>query len=316
MADLRIDTERVTAVSQQMNRVAATAEADVLRLSEAVNKLEQNWSGDNSFAFVVDIRGTLSQLNEAIQSLEILGGRLHREAQKWEFMDQRGAAKLKGAGQVDLTAPSATTSTVPQPEAHSIKSTIESERVEPAVELQEDVPSAEDAVSTEDTVSTDWKEADVQDGEVVAKTAVSPDPTPEQQQKWEMLSQSGSFEDGAGPLHEQFPEGECTWYASSRRNFGWDVHGHAYKWADQAQAAGYDVGNIPAQGAVMVWQPGVHKANMEYGHVSIVERVEKAFDGSFVVFFTDNNNMNPGAPSRVTINPDDPGVRFIYGKTT
>ncbi len=300
MANLRIDTDQVTAVSQQMSRAVATIEGDILRLSEAVNQLEHEWSGDNSFAFVVDMRGTLSQLSEGLQSLETLGGRLLREAQKWEFMDQRGAANFEGAGQVDLMTPSG----MPVSQKHSGPSLVESGSEKKLVET----PVAQSAESP----STDVMTASEGGGEA----AVAPEITPEQQEKWQMLSERGGFEDGVGPLHDQFPEGECTWYASSRRNFGYDVSGHAYKWADQAQVAGFEVGNIPAQGSVMVWQPGVHNAHMEYGHVSFVERVEKAMDGSFVVFFTDNANMNTDAPTRVTINPGEAGVSFIYGKTT
>ncbi|MCP4356602.1 MAG: CHAP domain-containing protein [Chloroflexi bacterium] len=126
------------------------------------------------------------------------------------------------------------------------------------------------------------------------------------------LVNEGISETGPGPMHRLFPEGECTWYASSRRDFGYDLKGDAREWADRALEAGYDVGDVPVKGSVMVWQPGAHSAHEVYGHVSYVERVVPERDGSFTVFYTDNDN--PDSSVRVTINPGEEGVDFIYDK--
>jgi len=130
----------------------------------------------------------------------------------------------------------------------------------------------------------------------------------------QLVMEKGIEADGPGPMHQNFPEGECTWYASSRRNFGWDISGDAKVWGEKALAAGYEVGEVPLKGAVMVWQPGAHHANITYGHVSFVERVVDLGDGSFKVFFTDNHFRDPGAPSSARIFPGEEGVSFIYGK--
>lgn len=133
----------------------------------------------------------------------------------------------------------------------------------------------------------------------------------ERQQLQESL-RSGIPGGGLSDDDNPFPRGECTWYATSRRNLYPHVHGHAKYWAEQALAAGQDVGSVPVQGSVMVWQPGVFKAHAEFGHVSYVERVERLIDGSFKVFFTDNDNMSSATPRNVTVEPGQAGVAFIY----
>ncbi len=148
--------------------------------------------------------------------------------------------------------------------------------------------------------------------------------TPEQQQQLHDLRQQrtvlqqaineGIPEDGPGAIHDNFPKGECTWYASSRRNFGYDITGHAKVWDEKALTAGYEVGEVPVKGSVMVWQPGVHGASEEYGHVSFVERIEPAGNGAIRVWYTDNDHMD--ASVSVLIMPGENGVNFIYGKIT
>jgi len=113
------------------------------------------------------------------------------------------------------------------------------------------------------------------------------------------------------PGANNFPEGQCTWYVASRRNIG-SLHGDARYWDGAAVDSGYDVGNMPVKGSIMVWQPGVHNADANYGHVSFVERVIPNRDGSFTVEYTDNMNMNSDAPTRINISPGEDGVSFIY----
>jgi hypothetical protein len=64
----------------------------------------------------------------------------------------------------------------------------------------------------------------------------------------------------------------------------------------------------------MVWQPGAFKADARFGHVSFVERVEKMLDGSYKVYYTDNDNMNPATPRSIILQSGEAGVSFIYGK--
>lgn len=90
------------------------------------------------------------------------------------------------------------------------------------------------------------------------------------------------------------------------------MSGHAKFWADQAAAAGMDVGAVPVKGSVMVWQPDVHGADARFGHVSFVERVEPMGNGAYRVYYTDNHNMNPASPRSVVISPGEIGVSFIY----
>ncbi len=72
--------------------------------------------------------------------------------------------------------------------------------------------------------------------------------------------------------------GNCTWYAYERRQqLGRPVGsfwGNAATWAGYARAAGYNVNNTPAVGAVMQNGGG-------YGHVAIVESVNA--DGSITI---------------------------------
>jgi WXG100 family type VII secretion target len=119
--------------------------------------------------------------------------------------------------------------------------------------------------------------------------------------------------DGPSAKHPYFPgttSSQCTKYASSQRAV--PCRGHAYEWYDQAKNAGYEVGAQPVKGAVMVWQPDVHGGDDEYGHVSVVQRVETLDNGQLRVYYTDNNNHNVSAPSHVDITVGEEGVGFIY----
>jgi hypothetical protein len=120
------------------------------------------------------------------------------------------------------------------------------------------------------------------------------------------------IEDGIAPSTQRyngFPEGQCTWYVATRRDVA-SLNGHAHTWAEKAIENNYEVGDIPVKGSVMVWQPGVHGADEQYGHVSHVEEVLPNSDGTFTVKYTDNHN--PEAPRIVRIRPGEEGVDFIY----
>jgi hypothetical protein len=134
--------------------------------------------------------------------------------------------------------------------------------------------------------------------------------TEEQQQLENAILREGIAARGLSEAENPFPEGECTWYATSRRNLYPAVSGHAKYWAEQAAAAGVEIGEMPVKGALMVWQPGVFKADAEFGHVSFVEQVEQMLDGSYKVFYTDN--LNPDTIRTITMQPGEVGVEFIY----
>jgi hypothetical protein len=132
----------------------------------------------------------------------------------------------------------------------------------------------------------------------------------EQQQHLQATVEAGIPANGRDPATNPFLEGQCTWFATSKRDLYPAVHGDAKYWAEQAANSGLEVGNVPVRGSVMVWQPGVFKAHEEFGHVSFVEDVKWLADGSFKVFYTDN--LNPDKVREVVVSPDMEGVDFIY----
>lgn len=123
----------------------------------------------------------------------------------------------------------------------------------------------------------------------------------------------GIPKDGPSEKYPYFPgdtNTNCTKYASQMRNV--PTSGHAYLWDDQASNNGYEVGTQPVKGSIMVWEPGVHGANPDFGHVSYVERVEYSSDGTAKVYYTDNSNHDSQNPWTLTIAPGEKGVNFIY----
>ena len=136
----------------------------------------------------------------------------------------------------------------------------------------------------------------------------------EKRNQLEEMMREGVVGSGLADMENPFPKGECTWYATSRRNLYPHVHGHAKFWGEQALASGLEVGNMPVKGSIMVWQPGVFGAHAEFGHVSYVERVEKMLDGSLKVYYTDNDYMNADSPRSIVLRAGKAGVQFIYGE--
>jgi WXG100 family type VII secretion target len=121
---------------------------------------------------------------------------------------------------------------------------------------------------------------------------------------------SGIPLDGPSPKYPYFPAGNCTKYAASKRNV--PCSGHAYQWNEQARAGGYEVGNYPVKGSVMVMEAGVKGAHVDYGHVAIVESVETLSDGKLRVWYTDNHNMDPANPASRIVDPGTENISFIY----
>ena len=105
----------------------------------------------------------------------------------------------------------------------------------------------------------------------------------------------GSFANG------RFYFGYCTWYVASRRSVPWT--GDAWSWYGNAKALGFEVGQTPQPGAIMVtWESWV-------GHVAYVEAVNA--DGSFIV--SEMNYKGWGViDSRSLRTTSVPLIGFIY----
>ena len=101
--------------------------------------------------------------------------------------------------------------------------------------------------------------------------------------------------------NSKFYYGYCTWYVASRRPVPWT--GDAWEWFGAAQAMGYQTGQVPQPGAIMVtWESYV-------GHVAYVEAVNA--DGSFVV--SEMNYRGWGMIDERTLHVKDvPLIGFIY----
>jgi surface antigen len=73
-----------------------------------------------------------------------------------------------------------------------------------------------------------------------------------------------------GPIFDDYPWGQCTWYVASLRNVYWS--GNAWQWAYTAQAAGRREGRTPRVGSIVVFGPG--HGYSEFGHVAYVVGVQ------------------------------------------
>lgn len=66
----------------------------------------------------------------------------------------------------------------------------------------------------------------------------------------------------------RFDWGYCTWWVAKRRDVTW--MGNAIEWYDNAQEQGYNVGDTPMPGAILVRRSAYWNG---YGHVAYVESV-------------------------------------------
>lgn len=83
--------------------------------------------------------------------------------------------------------------------------------------------------------------------------------------------------------YNPYARGQCTWYAKERRpDLPWfsGGGGNALNWARSARQAGFRVDGTPAEGAVLVLQPGGYGGDCVYGHVAYVEAVA---DGTMLI---------------------------------
>jgi len=98
----------------------------------------------------------------------------------------------------------------------------------------------------------------------------------------------------------RFPWGQCTWYVAQRRYVPWA--GHAKQWIANARAYGYQIGNSPKAGAIIVTRESW------YGHVGYVESV-----GSGTVTFAEANYKGLGVITRRTLKVNDRRILgYIY----
>ncbi|MBN2385616.1 MAG: CHAP domain-containing protein [Anaerolineales bacterium] len=96
----------------------------------------------------------------------------------------------------------------------------------------------------------------------------------------------GIPEDGPSARHPYFPGTDstnCTRYAARHRNV--PCSGNAHQWNDQAAAAGYETGNRPVPGSVLVIEPDPtgRQSHATHGHVAIVDGVDDLGGGSYNV---------------------------------
>ena len=107
-----------------------------------------------------------------------------------------------------------------------------------------------------------------------------------------MDQDAGLLPSGFNPNHDtgdtgnDYPYGQCTWWAYTRRaQLGLPAGSHfgdARSWGDSARALGYWVDNTARHvGDIVVFAPGQQGADGYYGHVAIVEEVNA--DGSIKI---------------------------------
>jgi peptidoglycan hydrolase CwlO-like protein len=108
-----------------------------------------------------------------------------------------------------------------------------------------------------------------------------------------------------GPLSDDFPWGQCTWYVASLRVVTWS--GNAWQWAANAAAQGLPEGPLPQVGAIVVWGPG--NGYSDVGHVAYVSAVQSP--SSFTV--SEGNYEGLGIVDSRQINTLSDVETFIYG---
>jgi surface antigen len=106
-------------------------------------------------------------------------------------------------------------------------------------------------------------------------------------------SGSTSAPDVKSAASNTYPKGQCTWWANERYHAlsGYYVpwSANAKGWAADAQDAGWSVSNKPLVPSIIVLQPGVQGADPMFGHVAVVESVNK--DGSLHCSTQNWNNI-------------------------
>ncbi|MEK8070750.1 CHAP domain-containing protein [Rhodococcoides navarretei] len=82
------------------------------------------------------------------------------------------------------------------------------------------------------------------------------------------------------------PAGQCTWGAKNywkvATGYYPNIHGNAKDWGNDARANGWTVVADAQARSIVVFQPGVHGADRNYGHVGWVDSVENRADGRYI----------------------------------
>lgn len=110
-----------------------------------------------------------------------------------------------------------------------------------------------------------------------------------------------------------YPEGQCTVYADQRYHdltgFYVPWSGNANQWSSQAIAYGWTVSSTPVVPSIICLQGGIQGADAAYGHVAVVESIDK----NTVV--TSDLNWGPNYTAVSSVNfYTGAGVSFIYVK--
>jgi surface antigen len=118
-----------------------------------------------------------------------------------------------------------------------------------------------------------------------------------------------------GGSGDYFPTDQCTYYASKRYHELTGIYvpwsGNASQWASQAMSYGWVNSASPVVPSIICLQPGVQLADSNYGHVGVVESINK--DGT--VETSDLNwGITPEQRASITTVKFTPGtgVSFIY----
>lgn len=84
MPALRMETEFVRGVGNQLEQTASTLQQQVQQLTYLVQTLAHTWQGPSAAIFTNEIQTVLQQLNHVVHTGELLNLRLHREVEEWE----------------------------------------------------------------------------------------------------------------------------------------------------------------------------------------------------------------------------------------
>lgn len=116
----------------------------------------------------------------------------------------------------------------------------------------------------------------------------------------------------------------CTYYVAQFRRIDWGPPmGDAYKWNENAQLSGYDVGTTPVPGAILVIGKKSGIADWSSGHVAIVESVQLEQDGSYTLTVSEGNLIEgqPPGPGNIKehrvqkiTKAELPHISYIYDK--
>jgi hypothetical protein len=339
MSIIHMEFEEVHNLSWEISQLVGLIHAGLPLITNATNTLQTRAIDDvQLLSLIEELRTIVDAFTEVSNLGDGLSLRLSKEAARWETADQEGASALKGvcavSGPIDQsklvafapkTPPTAPPSPASQPAAQPAPTTPAPETgtaaTTPAAVAAPDLPPTpvvlHESLWSQRANELTGINQEIRTLEAQSRSSLSVADARRLEELYDRRSELDNLmRDGVTvgkPGSNNFPEGQCTWYVASRRDIG-PLHGDARYWDGVATETGYDVGDVPVKGSIMVWQPGVHNADQTYGHVSFVERVIPNRDGTFTVEFTDNLNMDSTNPTRITITPGEEGVSFIYDR--